>query len=202
MKVQPVETKYAGCRFRSRLEARWATCFDALRIRWEYEPQGFAIEDRSGGKSLYLPDFLLTDHGTWAEIKGSDADLDRRRLEGAAISLPEMPAPTPGPRLLLLGPIPRPADHAWTWLGLDPYQDPAHDIEPYAVESRWAFVRHMQHRARLVRTRSSDEEFRWALDAELTAPKEALAPFVPRDGGVSYAYQAARSARFEHEEAA
>lgn len=201
MIIQPVETRYAGCRFRSRLEARWATCFDALNISWEYEPQGFVIEDRSGKKSLYLPDFLLTDHGTWAEVKGSDAELDRHRLEAAAISLPEMPAFARGPRLLLLGPIPRPADHAWTWLGLDSHQDPVHDIEPYAVESRWAFVRG-RRRGRLVRARSSDEEFRWALDAELTAPKQALAPSAPQDGGVSYAYQAARSARFEHEEAA
>ncbi len=39
-----IETHYAGCRFRSRLEARWAVFFDAIGIEWQYEPQGFEIE--------------------------------------------------------------------------------------------------------------------------------------------------------------
>lgn len=38
--IKPIETRYAGCRFRSRLEARWAVFFDALKIEWEYEPEG------------------------------------------------------------------------------------------------------------------------------------------------------------------
>ena len=46
--MKPIETEYAGCRFRSRLEARWAVFFDALGVRWEHEPQGFDIDGRSG----------------------------------------------------------------------------------------------------------------------------------------------------------
>jgi hypothetical protein len=45
-----IPTTYEGVRFRSRLEARWAAFFDALDIRWEYEPL-----DLDG----YIPDFLL-----------------------------------------------------------------------------------------------------------------------------------------------
>lgn len=64
MTVQPIETRYAGCRFRSRLEARWAVFFDHLNIPWEYEPQGFMIEG-----TLYLPDFYLRHQKLWVEIK-------------------------------------------------------------------------------------------------------------------------------------
>jgi hypothetical protein len=34
--VRPIETEYAGCRFRSRLEARWAVVLDAAGMNWEY----------------------------------------------------------------------------------------------------------------------------------------------------------------------
>jgi hypothetical protein len=68
-KVKPIETVYNGCRFRSRLEARWAVFFDALSIEWEYEPEGFDL----GNGKWYLPDFFLprfnTKNGTWVEIK-------------------------------------------------------------------------------------------------------------------------------------
>jgi hypothetical protein len=43
MTIHAIETRYAGCRFRSRLEARWAVFFDTLKLRWEYEPQGYYI---------------------------------------------------------------------------------------------------------------------------------------------------------------
>jgi hypothetical protein len=55
--IKPIETRYKGYRFRSRLEARWAVFFDALDLRWEYEPEGFKM---SNGK-CYLPDFYLPD---------------------------------------------------------------------------------------------------------------------------------------------
>lgn len=53
--IQPIETKYKGYRFRSRLEARWAVFFDALGVEYEYEPEGFKLPN---GK-VYLPDFRL-----------------------------------------------------------------------------------------------------------------------------------------------
>jgi hypothetical protein len=66
--IKAIETQYAGCRFRSRLEARWAVFFDALDIAWEYEPEGFELPS-----GRYLPDFRL--HGRlvwgplWFEVK-------------------------------------------------------------------------------------------------------------------------------------
>lgn len=71
--VQPIETEYAGCRFRSRLEARWAVVLDAKGFVWEYEPEGF--ETPCG---RYLPDFRVTllspgpdgePHRVWLEVK-------------------------------------------------------------------------------------------------------------------------------------
>ena len=45
-----IETTYAGVRFRSRLEARWAAMFDLLKWHWDYEPIDL---------SEYVPDFVL-----------------------------------------------------------------------------------------------------------------------------------------------
>lgn len=73
MDVKAIETKYKGYRFRSRLEARWAVFFDALGVRWEYEPEGFELPS-----GWYLPDFLLTyadSYKVWAEVKPEGARL-------------------------------------------------------------------------------------------------------------------------------
>lgn len=82
--IAAIETRYKGCRFRSRLEARWAVFFDALDIKWQYEPQGFEIktaweEDKT--KWLYLPDFYLPDFGTWVEVKGDSKSLSDDYLQ-------------------------------------------------------------------------------------------------------------------------
>ena len=95
--MRPIETKYKGCRFRSRLEARWAVFFDALGIKWWYEPEGFMMRfdyeafaldwDMSeeglleegipqtfkhldGKEYMYLPDFYLPELNYWIEVKG------------------------------------------------------------------------------------------------------------------------------------
>lgn len=71
MLVQPIETRYKGYRFRSRLEARWAVFFDFLGIRWSYEIEGYQLK-----AGWYLPDFKLHNvsmrggkDGIWAEVK-------------------------------------------------------------------------------------------------------------------------------------
>lgn len=69
--LKPIETRYNGYRFRSRLEARWAVFFEALGVRYEYEPQGYA-----GRGIAYLPDFWLPDIHTWAEAKPVDPTED------------------------------------------------------------------------------------------------------------------------------
>jgi hypothetical protein len=81
---KPLETAYAGCRFRSRLEARWAVFFDALGLRWEYEPDAYALP--SGN---YLPDFRLhlASGPVWFEVKASNApDGDPRWHELAMLT--------------------------------------------------------------------------------------------------------------------
>lgn len=72
-----IETQYKGCRFRSRLEARYAVLFDNLKIAWDYEPEGFDL----GNNTWYLPDFWLKvpdkpGWGYWVEVKAL-APLDR-----------------------------------------------------------------------------------------------------------------------------
>lgn len=85
-------TTYAGVRFRSRLEARWAAFFDLCQWAWEYEPielagwaPDFYVHFRCGhsecpnGHRLYvevkpyheLEDFA--DHPAWSMIDGDYA---------------------------------------------------------------------------------------------------------------------------------
>ncbi|WP_250029758.1 hypothetical protein [Paractinoplanes maris] len=99
MTFKPIETHYAGCRFRSRLEARWAVFLDHLDIRWEYEPQGYTLP--SGAN--YLPDFWLPGLGLHVEVKGREADfaLDAPRYAEAIHS-----RSLPGDGLIILGPVP------------------------------------------------------------------------------------------------
>lgn len=103
--MKPIETRYAGCRFRSRLEARWAVFFDTLGVKWLYEPEGFVVGHGDpvhtrdcvhndecvhncvhepffcgcpyASGTYYLPDFYLPEHGTWVEVRG---DLSRPGL--------------------------------------------------------------------------------------------------------------------------
>lgn len=71
--LKPIQTLYNGYHFRSRLEARWAVFFDSLKIRYEYESQGFDL----GSGVWYLPDFWLPDRGWWVEIKPERTEESR-----------------------------------------------------------------------------------------------------------------------------
>lgn len=80
--IRAIETIYAGCRFRSRLEARWAVFFDKLGLKYHYEMEGFHTS--FGG---YLPDFFLPQihRGMWVEIKpdyefGQDPAVQNAKL--------------------------------------------------------------------------------------------------------------------------
>lgn len=85
-----IETEYAGCRFRSRLEARWAVFFDQLKIEWEHEPDGFATP-----AGRYLPDFKIQIPGNqqnengrfqWFEVKPPEWCEDARHAALATLS--------------------------------------------------------------------------------------------------------------------
>jgi hypothetical protein len=49
-RIKAIPTRYAGVRFRSRLEARWAAFFDLAKWEWSYEPIDFVG---------WVPDFRL-----------------------------------------------------------------------------------------------------------------------------------------------
>jgi hypothetical protein len=88
--IQPIPTWYAGCYFRSRLEARWAVFFQTLGIRWQYEAQGYDCQWRlslADGTFPYLPDFWLPDLAMHAEVKGALTTPEADRLLNAAAYL-------------------------------------------------------------------------------------------------------------------
>lgn len=106
--IKPIETNYKGCRFRSRLEARWAVFFDSIGLKWEYEPEGFVLEDGT----CYLPDFKIhVKHRSctnerepvYVEIKGEMSDEDLHKIELFSKEFP----------MLLLGNIPENWDEYW-----------------------------------------------------------------------------------------
>jgi hypothetical protein len=77
MDIKPIETKYKGYKFRSRLEARWAVFFDAVGIEWEYETEGYQFDD--GTK--YLPDFYLPESKQFFEVKGIMTETDMQKIK-------------------------------------------------------------------------------------------------------------------------
>ncbi|MGW2371717.1 hypothetical protein [Kitasatospora sp. NPDC001683] len=190
MNARPIETRYAGCRFRSRLEARWAVFFDHLGIAWEYEPQGFDINGRA-----YLPDFLLTDCGTWVEVKGAEADLDGNLMRQAALHLPRPPHRyEPGPNLLILGPIPEPPRTGELgWVSLSRFADEDGTLELEDGYSGFGSYSKNCRPWRLYNT-STATPFEAGSGAYLVPQTD------PYEDGrdAAGAYRAARSARFEH----
>jgi hypothetical protein len=79
--AEAVPTRYGGIRFRSRLEARWACFFDALKQPYEYEPSTYEVEP----DLLYLPDFWLPVPQAWIEIKPASFwpdDITQRKVTG------------------------------------------------------------------------------------------------------------------------
>lgn len=78
--MQTLPTPFDGHRFRSRTEARWAAFFKAASIRYEYEPDGYALPS-----GWYLPDFFLPDIKTFVEIKGTHpTSTERAKCEDLA----------------------------------------------------------------------------------------------------------------------
>lgn len=178
-----IETRYAGHRFRSRLEARWAVFFDCLKIPWRYEVQGHVVDGRA-----YLPDFevdfgLRSGEPFLVEVKGDPAQLDLELVAAATTTLRR--------NVLILGDVPvvgLAATGALHWsVGYDPettWQEVAFGISggqmlraaPY--QSGWS-ARHPPSRDRVL----------GRVVSFVNSPRRVLA-----------AYDAARTARFEHGE--
>jgi hypothetical protein len=96
-----IQTRYAGCHFRSRIEARWAVFFDALGLIWHYEVEGFRLPS-----GFYLPDFELPSVKCFIEVKGKDLS-DREMYK--VCDLAAMAKPNGWTVLTLKGGIPRDA---------------------------------------------------------------------------------------------
>ena len=80
--MKAIATEYKGYLFRSRLEAKWAVFFDACGVKWEYEPQGYILDNGYH----YLPDFLLHDIAgrvngdLYVEVKGKMSQSDAEKI--------------------------------------------------------------------------------------------------------------------------
>ena len=208
MSIKAIETQYAGCRFRSRLEARWAVFFDHLGIRWEYEPQGFKCEYRltmGEGTFDYLPDFFLPDLQLWAEVKGSLTAAEMTRLADAAAFLSSAGGGGCGHDnegahdLVVLGPVPHP------YSGRSPARLHMHKgdlgASPWRLESTGCGTKELQY-APFAMDVGGDSVFaEYYVSAELVA-KSLLRGYPDRaqPASLNFAYRAARSARFEHGE--
>lgn len=197
-----IETVYKGCRFRSRLEARWAVFFDALGVEWEYEPQGFEKQMAWGGSVRYLPDFYLPRTETWVEVKGSLSLEDTMKMRHMVVSRSPLPglddsANSEGRGLLVLGPIPE-FQNVW----------PAHTLvvqEPSGgVGQRRVFFMPKLGMLRVHPTALQlmclkdgvDKAPTWGV-RQVFDPSPLLLPAKRTASVVQAAYTAARSARFE-----
>jgi len=177
--IKAIETRYAGCRFRSRLEARWAVFWDHLEIRWEYEPQGYVIDGRP-----YLPDFWLPELQTWAEVKGSDQD----NFEGEHVDLCRGLANAEGhPVILLTGP-PEARFYSRFAPDLDPQSFTAAFFRDYST--RLVVADHYWFQHVVIRE----------VDGALILMGDDRCVRNSLGGGFLEAVTAARSARFEHGE--
>lgn len=190
MKV--IETEYKGYKFRSRLEARWAVFFDACGVTWEYEPEGFELDNGM----YYLPDFLLHNvmllhHSEckidlWIEVKGQLTATDRAKIEEfSKVDFNSYMSPNENP-ILVVSKIPEGED-------LFDLRDSAFDmaysgenVEPfnlYTVDGDYySSILGIFNKKIALASENSDDSFR--LDEERTVR----------------AYKMARQARFEHGE--
>lgn len=206
MTIQAIETRYAGCRFRSRLEARWAVFFDALGMGWEYEPQGFQIGP-AHDRRHYLPDFWLPGERMWVEVKGDRGAADLQKLAYAADANFGLPG-TQEQRIILLGNVPR-VDRGWfAWHHALTFDKG----ELFQVLFRFGTggVDWMHHPPGLLLGCDADHYAElntgpsfWQFDAFTQAGEGRAAgrsPIAPAPAAVVNAYAAARSARFEHGE--
>ena len=91
---------YAGTRFRSHLEVKWAVFFDYLDIKWDYEPQGFATDGEG-----YLPDYyaFLACGRVWIEVK-PDWEADSEGIDRWRRFAYARPVPSRTRAALLVGP--------------------------------------------------------------------------------------------------
>ena len=77
-KPQKFQDRKPGDRYKSRWERLYAEELEARRlageiVRWEYEPFGIRLDDGTGNRCIYCPDFAVWDRVrglTFIELKG------------------------------------------------------------------------------------------------------------------------------------
>jgi hypothetical protein len=128
-RLRAIPTRYGGCEFRSRLEARWAVFFDTLAIEWRYETEPFNLAPFGNG---YLPDFYLPELGFWIEVKpGLPDKVAWRKAYLLNYGLARDPATSQQRVFILFGDIPWPYPKRGNIGGFSA----SHDVE--GDPSRW-----------------------------------------------------------------
>ena len=188
MEIKAIQTEYAGCRFRSRLEARWAVFFDTLGVDWQYEPQGY-----EGNGVRYLPDFLLPEWDLFVEVKGELGHADYMKIMAAVPALKAPPDKQTCPTLLILGPVPRPGA-VWLHIRLDLIMGAIKVQQAFFEANGWARAYDDGGVIKGLRGDLGPEETEWARRLWLDPRPDGRLIVDPL---VDEAYRAARSARFE-----
>lgn len=87
MTMRAIPKNYSGVLFRSTLEADWAKNLDAMKMVWQYEPEGLILP----GNTYYRPDMYLPLITTWVEVKGPHNErLEKAgELQAACIHAPD-----------------------------------------------------------------------------------------------------------------
>lgn len=73
--VRAIEVTWAGIRYRSTCEARWAVFFGQIELEFEYEAEGYRLPLRN-----YLPDFWFPYIRMFGEVKGGGFSQDEIQL--------------------------------------------------------------------------------------------------------------------------
>ncbi|MGW6743751.1 hypothetical protein ACWGDX_24035 [Streptomyces sp. NPDC055025] len=213
MTIQLADTPYASCRFRTRLEARWAVFFDTLGIRWEYEPQGFDLiplpeselqrladeqfRDPRPEDTLhlghYLPSFWLPGQKAWFDVVRDEPN------EGEWLNFFRFNDLTDQRAFVAVGSIPDPST-------IEEYGHPQEDgfeIHTYGdhhyawTRCRWCGFYDLAFDARSARTLCGCHKARYPdLDAQCCNGDKCYRGDAPE---ILAAYSAARSARFEND---
>lgn len=180
--LKAIETTYNGYRFRSRLEARWAVFFDAVGVRYEYEPEGV-----QGDGVRYLPDFRIPAWDWWVEIKHGEVGTDD-------LVKPEKAA-REGMRLVVMSGSPWPWDYT-VWVGT-----PAGLV--WVPTCQFAECKTCQNLSLVVVSLDGESQRQRVITGcRCEQPLCWPAPADKQMGGyrLEDAYLAARQARFEHGE--
>lgn len=176
--IKPIETIWRGYRFRSRLEARWAVAFDAMRFDWEFEPEGYIPTGLR-----YLPDFLIRNvkiqddwvEDLYVEVKGVPQSYDIDKIVAFSEFRP----------VYLVMKLPEFDPQAKPW-----YSDMISASLDWPYPFTYTYIDHINRSAFLG---VNDEGMPQLFGADDSLDRANI-------NATGYAYAAARLARFEHSE--